>query len=50
VGTLAPGPDLLQAIAGQAAIQKGIATVGVLLWFVSGMALLLVLLGQPWQL
>jgi hypothetical protein len=34
----------------QAVIQKGIATIGVLLWFVSGMALLLVLLGQPWQL
>jgi hypothetical protein len=34
----------------QAAIQKVIATVGVLLWFISGMALLLVLLGRPWQL
>ena len=34
----------------QAAMQKGIAMVGVLLWFISGMALLLVLLGEPWQL
>ena len=31
-------------------IQKGLATLGVLLWFLGGMALLLVLLGRPWQL
>lgn len=31
-------------------VRKGLAALGVLLWFVGGMALLLTLLGQPWQL
>jgi hypothetical protein len=34
----------------RASIQKSLAVLGVLLWFLGGMALLLVLLGDPWQL
>ena len=34
----------------RAAVQRGLATVGVLLWFLGGMALLLVLLGDSWKL
>ena len=34
----------------RAATQRILAAVGVLLWFLSGMALLLVLLGAPWKL
>jgi hypothetical protein len=34
----------------RASIQKALAALGVLLWFVGGMALLLALLGDPWQL
>jgi len=34
----------------RASIQKGLAALGVLLWFLGGMALLLALLGDPWQL
>ena len=33
-----------------AAVQTGLATVGIVLWFLSGMALLLVLLGDSWKL
>jgi hypothetical protein len=32
------------------AVLAGLAAVAVLLWFLGGMALLLVLLGDPWQL
>jgi len=34
----------------RAAMQTSLATVGVLLWFLGGMALLLVLLGDSWKL
>lgn len=34
----------------QAALQAGLAVIGVLLWFFGGMALLLVLLGDSWKL
>ncbi len=34
----------------RAALQTGLATLGVVLWFLSGMALLLVLLGDSWKL
>lgn len=34
----------------RAAIQKLLATVAVTLWFLSGIALLLALLGDPWML
>ena len=34
----------------RAFIQRSLAALGVVLWFLGGMALLLVLLGDPWQL
>lgn len=34
----------------RAPIQKSLAILSVLLWFLGGMALLLVVLGDPWQL
>ena len=34
----------------RSAVLKGLAALGVILWFLGGMAFLLALLGDPWQL
>ena len=42
--------DTVRPTRARAAVQKSLAMAGVLLWFLSGMALLLVLLGDSWKL